>query len=289
LDSWLTSIPYVDGTLNFLRTHLSWKVKIAVLVVAAIVALFAFKVIPAAPLLKPAKQFSIKRGWSLPGHYSQPKWEDHFNNGGEQPDPLKWGDAPPAWKLVPVKNDVSNKALLVSGTDVGLVSLQDEYQALYDCTVKFTIIVAENQRSASWVVRAKDKQSHYLFEFDFPTTPTGGARLNGYVCEAGQRLPGTLRGNNNSLDYGPLHEGDRLHITIEIKGSEFNHTFLLINPMTATPPDGRVRLQRGFNRGHGLAYERAFTDPRYAYGQFGFTAAGADGEMKVQQLEISTQ
>ena len=209
-------------------------------------------------------------------------WTDHFNEG-ERPDPTKWRASATPWTLERIAPDSTAQALKVSGDEVGLIRIADPKKALVDCCISFRLLVTKNQRSASWVLRARNELNYYLFTLTFPTASTG-AKIKGAVYENGKEAS-PINGNDDPLDYQPFDEGDVLKICIEVKGQSLKHTFQLLDKY-ATVTDGSPIDPTKVDLNANNIIERAFSDPRYRYGAFGFKGGETGQFLKILQVEI---
>jgi hypothetical protein len=216
------------------------------------------------------------------------QWNTNFYGLNDRPDKNDW-DAPEAWKLEPTGSDKNVRALIVTGTEPGLIKFND-VEPPANCTVSIQFIVASGQHSASWLLRAQqDKQNYYLFTLTFPTNNENAA-ITGSLYSRGKNVKSLIKKGPEPLPYSqPFVEGDHLTINVKITGGEFSHTFILtsaeIIKASVEKRDPNVSL---VNALHGKPILFSFIDQpvHYPSGSIGFKVAEQGDKLIIKTLDI---
>jgi hypothetical protein len=140
-----------------------------------------------------------------------PAISDSFREG------IKFWDAPVTWQA---SNTAGNLGMIVSGPGVGFARdiVNDRHHVYKDFTMTFAISF-RNGKGAAWVMRARDKNSYYLFQLVGPkgTSPN---TFRSFICQNGEHKQ--LRAAERvPEDLG--RPDDTYQITIEARGGTITH------------------------------------------------------------------
>jgi TIR domain len=215
---------------------------------------------------------------------------------GARFDGTDW-DAPSDWRICGRQSNTlddckspaqGDKALFIVGSGAGFYKLPPgdyyDYYAYYNAIISFDIVITQGQRSATWILRARnDKSSYYLIKMTFPVDKSG-ASIEGSIYKKGMP-PTRLASPPQPLKYLEFHEGDVLTVTIEAREGSLKHWFYLVRKTPVPKNDGLTGIKIPTDSSDGWE----ISDQSKSFLRFGTVGfQGEDGEiMKVANLQIN--
>lgn len=175
-----------------------------------------------------------------------------------------WGVFPAGWNFG-IDPKTRRTVLTVKGSEVGLSQLENPLYGFFDFVANFDLRYLENQKSAAWIIHAKNRgEDYYLFTMTFPTDDNSEtAILEGSVYRNRRKYRAMDPPLQLLQHFVKLTPGDRLYVTVRVlKDGQFENC---IRVNRAIPMMDDFYSQNT---------QTIFHDPEklYPYGAFGFRA-----------------
>jgi hypothetical protein len=187
----------------------------------------------------------------------------------------------PAWPNVPLDPAGNAMALKVTAGSLGFANLIGYTLGDYDAD--FTISLAADQESVSWIVRARNEKEYYAitdsFTGDVKKGIVGNHVVQGCLYRDG-KIAGTCQPYSN-LYFAPLQQNDSLKVNMAVRGFTVQATVTLErHPLLVQPPKGDMS-----NRPNELGF--TIPDRKLSQGWFGFRADGPRQDFAVYQITLN--